>query len=261
MVEQRSPLVITLSVWRAIFLREALERLFDMRAAWLWLLMEPVLHISFITFVFTVIRMRTVGGIDVAIWIIVGMLAFFLFRRTGTQTMHAVDSNKPLFAYRQVQPFDTAIVRAGLEAFLMSIVAVIILCGSALLGHEVLPVNPLQVAWALLGLWLLGLGYGLVTSVLMALVPETEHIFKILMMPMYMISGVIFPLAAVPPPYRDWLLYNPVAHGLELVRHGFSPYYHMVPGIDGGYLYACVLWLLLLGLLLYRRFSVQLVMK
>ncbi len=175
--------------------------------------------------------------------------------------MHAVDSNKPLFAYRQVQPFDTAIVRAGLEAFLMSIAAAIILSGAALFGHDVVPGDSLQVAWALLGLWLLGLGYGLVTSVLMALVPETEHIFKILMMPMYLISGVIFPLAAVPPPYRDWLLYNPVAHGLELVRHGFSPYYHMVPGVDGGYLYACVLCLLFLGLLLYRRFSIQLVMQ
>ncbi len=65
MAEQRSPLAITLSVWRAIFLREALDRLFDMRAAWLWLLMEPVLHISFVTFIWTVVRLRTIGGIDV----------------------------------------------------------------------------------------------------------------------------------------------------------------------------------------------------
>lgn len=261
MAEARSPIAVTLSVWKALFLREALDRLFDMRAAWLWLLMEPVMHIGFITFVFTVIRMRTVGGIDVAIWIIVGMLAFFLFRRTGVQTMHAVDSNKPLFAYRQVQPFDVAVVRAGLEGFLMTLVAIIILCAAALIGFDVLPGNPLQVFWAMAGLWLLGLGYGLVTSVLMELVPETEHVFKILMMPLYLISGVIFPLSAVPPPYRDWLMYNPIAHGLELVRHGFSPYYHMVPGVSGAYLYACVVCSLLLGLLLYRRFSVQLVMK
>src|SRR5690606_11147558 len=107
----RSPRAVTLAVWRAIFLREALDRLFDMRAAWFWLLMEPVLHIAFITFIFTVIRTRTLGGIDVAVWIIVGMLAFFMFRRTAMQVMHAVDSNKPLFAYRQVKSFDTSIVR------------------------------------------------------------------------------------------------------------------------------------------------------
>ncbi|MBO8631250.1 ABC transporter, partial [Staphylococcus aureus] len=82
----------TWSVWRALVLREALDRLFDMRAAWFWLLMEPVLHISFITFIFTVIRLRTVGGIDVTVWIVVGMLAFFMFRRTAMQVMYAVDS-------------------------------------------------------------------------------------------------------------------------------------------------------------------------
>ncbi|MGX9524650.1 ABC transporter permease [Alcaligenes nematophilus] len=257
----RSPMAVTWAVWRALVLRESLDRLFDMRAAWFWLLMEPVLHISFITFVFTVIRMRTVGGIDVMIWIVVGMLGFFTFRRTAAQVMYAADSNKPLFAYRQVKPFDTSLARGVLEAFLMVLVSILILSAVALLGHNVLPDDPLQVFVSFLGLWLFGAGYGLVASVLMALVRETEHILKILMMPLYLISGVIMPLSAVPPPYRDWLLFNPIAHGLELVRHGFSGYYHMVPGVSLGYLYAWGVVSLFLGLLLYRRFSLQLVMK
>lgn len=257
----RSPLAVTLAVWRAIFLREALDRLFDMRAAWFWLLMEPVLHIAFITFIFTVIRMRTVGGIDVAVWIIVGMLAFFMFRRTAMQVMHAVDSNKPLFAYRQVKPFDTSIVRGGLEAFLMVMVAMVILTAAAFLGHDVFPDDPLLVLVAIFGLWLFGLGYGLVASVLMALVPETEHILKIVMLPLYLISGVIMPISAVPQPYRDILLINPLVHGLELVRQGFSSYYHMVPGVSIGYLYMWGIVSLFFGLMLYRRFALQLVMK
>nr|WP_321272622.1 ABC transporter permease [Alcaligenes faecalis] len=262
MTEQvRSPMAVTWSVWRALLLREALDRLFDMRAAWFWLLMEPVLHISFITFLFTVIRMRTVGGIDVVIWIVVGMLSFFMFRRTATQVTYAVDSNKPLFAYRQVQPFDTAFMRGVLEAFLMSLVSLIILSAVALLGHDVVPDNPLQVLITLFGLWFFGVGYGLVTSTLIALVREAEHVLRILMMPLYLISGVIMPIANVPQPYRDWLLFNPLAHGLELVRYGFSNYYHMVPGISLGYLYMWGTVSFFLGLVLYRRFALQLVMK
>lgn len=257
----RSPLAVTLAVWRAIFLREALDRLFDMRAAWFWLLMEPVLHIGFITFIFTMMRLRTVGGIDVTVWIIVGMLAFFMFRRTAVQVMHAVDSNKPLFAYRQVKPFDTSIVRGGLEAFLMVMVALVILTVAAFLGHDVLPDDPLQVLAAMFGLWLFGVGYGLVASVLMALVRETEHILKIVMMPLYLISGVIMPISAVPQPYRDLLLINPLVHGLELVRQGFATYYHMVPGVSMGYLYMWGIVSFFLGLVLYRRFALQLVMK
>ncbi|GHC50618.1 transport permease protein [Alcaligenes pakistanensis] len=257
----RSPMAVTWSVWRALFLREALDRLFDMRAAWFWLLMEPVLHISFITFIFTVIRLRTVGGIDVTIWLVVGLLSFFMFRRTSVQVMHAADSNKPLFAYRQVHPFDTAIARASLEAFLMTLVAAVILTGVALLGHEVRPDDPLQVFIAVFGLWLFGVGYGLIASVLMALVRETEHILKIIMMPLYLISGVIMPISAIPQPFREMLLFNPLVHGLEFVRQGFSSYYHMVPGVSLEYLYVWGVVSLFLGLLLYRRFTQQLVMK
>lgn len=261
MAEPRDPLSVTVSVWQAIFLREALDRLFDMRFAWFWLLIEPVLHIGFITFVFSVRGMRTVGGSDMAIWIIVGMLAFFLFRRTAIQAMYAVDCNRPLFAYRQVKPFDTAIVRAGLEAALMTIVSTVILLAAAMLGHDSFPHDLLDVASTLFGLWLFGLGYGLVASVLMDLIPEVEHILNILMMPLYLISGVIIPMGSIPAPYRDMLMFNPVAHGLELVRVGFAPYYHAVPQTSLAYLYAWGIASVFLGLLLYRRFDVQLVMK
>lgn len=257
----RNPLAVSFAVWRAIFLREALDRLFDMRFAWFWLLAEPVLHIAFISFVFTMIRVRTVGNADVVVWIIIGMLAFFLFRRTSVQVTHAVDSNRPLLTYRQVKPFDPAIARAVLEGFLMAIISLIILGTAALLGHQTFPVDALLVMQAVFGLWLLGIGYGLVASVLMALVPEMEHVLKLLMLPLYLISGVVWPLASIPLPYRDILMINPIAHGLELVRMGFSHHYHTVPGISMPYLFAWGVVSILLGLMLYRRFAIQLVMR
>jgi len=56
----------------------------------------------------------------------VGLLAFFMFRRTATQTRNAVSSNQALFAYRQVKPVDPVLVRAGLEGFLMVVIMVIL---------------------------------------------------------------------------------------------------------------------------------------
>jgi capsular polysaccharide transport system permease protein len=223
--------------------------------------MEPAMHIGFITFVYTVIRVRTIAGIDAAVWIIVGMLAFFMYRRTGIQVMYAVESNQPLFAYRQVKPFDVALMRGALEAFLMVIVSVVLLSVAALCGRDALPHDPLIVLVALLGLWLFGVGYGLVTSVLMALVPETEHILKMLMMPLYLISGTLVSLSSIPQPYQGWLLINPIAHGLELVRQGFGTEYHVMQGISLSYLYAWAGGSLFLGLTLYRRFARQLVMQ
>lgn len=255
----RSSLSITFSVWKAIFLREALDRLFDVRAAWLWLIVEPALHIGFIAFIWFAFRARSAGGMDVVIWIMSGMLAYFLFNRTAIQVMYAVDCNKYLFVYRQVKPFDAALVRAVLEAFLMSFISSFLFLGAALAGRDALPSDPLLVMTSLAGLWLFGLGFGLIASVLMKLIPELEHILNIIMRPLYLISGVIWPLGAVPEPYRSILLLNPVAHGLEGVRLGFSSYYHVVPGWSMGYLYSCMTVSIFLGLLLYRRYRVRLV--
>src|SRR3546814_2028028 len=37
---------VTLSVWKALLLREALARLFSGRASWFWLIAEPILHMA-----------------------------------------------------------------------------------------------------------------------------------------------------------------------------------------------------------------------
>ena len=252
------PFVNTLTVWQALFLREALDRFFGSRAAWAWLLVEPSMHIAFMGGVWGMMRRNSMGGIDVSLWIILGMLSFFLFRRTAVQTLHALDCNKAFFAFRQVRPFDVALVRASVEAFSLFFVSWFILGVAAMLGLHVLPEKPLTALLALAGLWLFGLGYGLITSVGMRLVPDSGHIFQILMMPLYLISGVIMPLTFIPVPYRDWLLWNPLVHGLELVRLGFFSNYHTLD-VSFSYLYAWVLGSLALGMALYRGLETRLV--
>ena len=253
-----APFSNTIFVWQALFLREALDRFFGSRAAWAWLVVEPAMHIGFMSCLWGMMRKNSLGGINVTMWIILGMLSFFLFRRTSVQTLHALDCNKAFFAFRQVRPFDVALMRASVEAFSMFFISSSILGVAALAGLEVLPDDPIKVLLALAGLWLFGLGYGLVTSVCMRLVPDSGHIFQIFMMPLYLISGVIMPVAYIPMPYRDWLLWNPLVHGLELVRLGFFSNYHTLD-VSFSYLYSWVLLSITLGLTLYRAFETRLV--
>lgn len=257
----RAPAAIMLSVWEALFLREAVSRLAAGRAAWLWLLLEPAIHVAFLMTVFTIIRMRVVGNVDVAVWLMIGLLAFFMFKRTAVQAQNAVNANQALFAYRQVKPVDTVLVRAALEGFLMVLVAIVLLCGAGLLGLGVIPADPLAVLEAFAGLWLMGLGFGLMASVAIELVPELGKFLGVTMTPLYFLSGVIFPIADVPQPYRDWLMLNPVAHGVEAARLGFAPYYHTVPGLSMGYVCGFALLGVFLGLALHVRFAGRLIAK
>ncbi|MBI5429082.1 MAG: ABC transporter permease [Nitrosomonadales bacterium] len=259
MTNARTSISITFSVWKALFLREAVSRLSAGRAAWLWLLLEPMAHVVFLLFIFTVIRMRSVGGIDTTVWLMVGLLAFKMFTRTATQTQNAVGSNQGLFTYRQVKPVDTVLVRAALEGFLTMLVAVILFGAAALFGFNTIPEDPLSALVAFFGLWLLGMGWGLMASVAGELIPELGKVIGLVMTPLYFASGVMFPVTVVPQPYRDWLLMNPVVHGLEAARLGFAPYYHSVPELNVGYLYGFALVTIFLGLALHVRFATRLV--
>lgn len=253
----RSPWQVTVSVWRALFLREAVSRLFNHRTAWLWLFVEPMVHVVFLMFLYAFVRMRDVAGMDITLWLLVGIMAFYQFKRAWTQGMSAVAANRTLFNYRQVRPVDTVLVRAGLEGVLTLLIFIILL-GLVSFYLDPIPGDPLLVIGVLAGMWLVGLGLGLCTSVPGELIPELGNLIKMTMTPVYLMSGVIFPLHDVPPPYRDWLLMNPLAHGVDLARGGFSPLYTMMPGVSLAYLYFCALSLIAFGLLLHVRFSTRL---
>lgn len=255
----RSSLSITLSVWRALFLREALTRISGGRAKWFWVVAEPLAHMAFMIAVLVAMRQRVVAGMDAYVWIASAMIAFFMFRRSGKQGMDAIGANRSMFAYRQVRPVDTVLVRAALEAFLMLLISIPTWLGLALLDRDIVPADPMLVIASLFGLWILGVGFGLVFSVAVELIQEAGIFINFLLMPLYMISGVIFPITIVPYPYQDWLLLNPVLHGIEGVREGFSSYYHGLPALDLAYLYVFSLCLLFFGLALQIRFSERLV--
>ena len=244
-----------------MFLREALYRLFHRRAAWLWLLLEPIAHIAFLMFIFTVLGMRVIGGVQAGVWIMVGLLGFFMFKRTMTLAMAGVGMAKPLFAYRQVKPVDAVLVRAATEGLLMLAISVVLLLAASLLGLSVWPDDWLGVLAAFLGLWLLGLGLGLMLSVPRELVHEVGEIVYMAMTPLYLFSGVMFPLATVPQPYRDWLALNPIAHGVEAMRLGFVSHYATFPGLDFIYPYIFALVTILLGLALHHIYQKKLVQQ
>ena len=82
---------------------------------------------------------------------------------------------------------------------------------------------------------------------------------RMAMFPLYLISGVIFPIDSLPREVLEPLLWNPMLHVLELSRHAFIPAYVPVEGVNALFpLMTGMAWLAL-GLLLYRAKRQQLV--
>jgi capsular polysaccharide transport system permease protein len=255
----RSQWKVQRAVLSALFLREAVTRLSAGRAAWLWILLEPLAHVIFLMTLFGFVFHRIVSGVDGAMFVMTGLLGFIVARNTATRSAGAVSANAALFTYRQVLPVDTVLVRAALEGFLMLLSTLVLLAGAGLARFDVLPQDPLTVLAAFTGLWLLGAGLGLMLSVVAHLAPEVSKLVNIAFIPLYFISGVMVPAMAIPQPYRQWALFNPFLNGLEMLRAGFFPQFHAAPEAGLSYLYGFALTAVFFGLALHVRYAERMV--
>jgi capsular polysaccharide transport system permease protein len=242
-------------------LREAVQRLFSKRAAWTWLILEPLFHAGYLAVLYTVVRVHSVGGIDTVIWLLSGLMGFFLFSRTASQVGNALKANRALFSYRQVSPLDTMVSRAIVEGAIMTVLITFVFFIATLVGHPVSPDAPLTVLLASTCIWVIGFGWGVIDAVASDLVPEMGTVIDLISRPLYLISGIVFPLSLLPPTLSEWLMLNPLAHLIEAIRLGIAGHYHAVPDTNLAYPHAFALVLIFIGLLLLRRFEWKLLSR
>ena len=250
---------VTKSVWYALFMREMLSRMFGNRYAWFWLLAEPMMFVGLMVAIRTFIRvMDDVAGVEMVPWMIIGLTAFFMFRDGMTRAMGAVNANKGLFAYRQVKPVDTVIVRVLVEAVIHGTVILLFVMTLMLLGFDMHPKNLVTALFAWFSIWLFGLSVGLILSVTVTIIPDLAKIVNVMTLPLMILSGAFMPVQFLPHSAQDILLLNPILHGIEFLRLQYFEGYWTMAVISVSYLYQWLLPFLAMGLLLHLRFEIKL---
>lgn len=257
-LKPRGGLQVMYAAVRALFLRELQTRFGQYRLGYLWILLEPALHIGVMLLVFGSIS-HTISGIDFEVFLVNGIIPFFLFRTTVSQSLGAVQANQGLFSYRPVKPIDTLIARSFLELFLYFIAylffSVILLWFGFKISFEAIP--------ALLGYWvvlsLLSFSLALIFMVIGDISQELNKFIPMLFFILYFLSAVVYTIHLIPIEYRQYLLWNPIIHLLELMRHAVAPNYPLAKGISLLYVTEWIIGSLFLGLLLYKRFEKHMV--
>lgn len=255
----RSDVSVAVSVWKALFLREATGRLAASRVAWLWILLEPAVHIAFLMVIFGVVRHQVRQDANIEVFVFVGVWGFFLVRNIAQRGMEAINANQALFSYRQVKPVDTVMVRATVEALLYVVVGAMLLIALALLDIDVRPADPMLAMWSAFLLWALGLGLGLLFSVIGTQLPGLGKLIRLAFTPLYFLSAVMYSVSRLPRGIREVVLLNPITHGLEAMRGGWFAAYHGEAHISLGYLAFWALGSVFLGLAMHMRYATRLV--
>ena len=244
---------------RALILRELQTRFGQYRLGYLWVFLEPLLTIGFLILIFGTIRERAAPGIEYEIFLINGIIPFFMFRTGVTLGMSAVASNKGLFSYRSVKPIDALLARNILEFFLKMTAYICFTVGFAWFGYSV----SFEAIPQLLGYWLLlfvfMFAFSLVFLVIGDFSKEIGKFLSSLFLVIYLLSGILYSIHIIPVQYQSYLLFNPLIHIFELMRHAVAPNYPLVSGISIGYVWLWIIGTLFIGLLLYKRFERRMV--
>ena len=250
--KRRSSLQIQAAAVRALFLRELQTRFGRYRLGYLWALIEPAIHVGFMLLLFSGIISRAVPGISYPVFLVCGILPWFMFTRTATRAIGAVSANKGLFNYRPVRPIDAVIARAGLEGVIYFNVYVVMLGILAWSGENIGLQHIPLVLLVWVTLWLFSFAFAILMMILGHFSEELSKFISVFFRILYLASGVLYSIHAIPEPYQSYMLWNPVLHGLEQIRHAISPSYP-IHHISYSYLLLCTIVMLFLGLLLYKN--------
>lgn len=247
----RSGFEVQQATVNALFLREIKTRFGKYRLGYLWAILEPAAHLTILLTIFGFIMHRTMPDISFPVFLLNGLIPYFIFSNIAIRSISALEANQGLFNYRPVKPIDTLIARAILEVLIYVFVYIVLMAVIAMAGEEfaINDIVTLVMTWLLLGF--LSCGLGLIFMVIGKIFPETEKFLPILIKPLYFISCIMYPLHVIPKEYWPYILWNPIVHAVELSRASVVMGY-VSEGVSLPYLAISTLLTLCLGLAIYR---------
>lgn len=248
----RSPFRIQRDVIYALLIRELSSRFGKSRGGFIWVLVEPIAHLLVPITMFGILRGSLLPDVEYPVFLAYGFLPFLLFKATCLQIVDGVSTGQGLLSYRQVLLMDVFVAKAMAHFFIQALVFAIVLTGLSMLGYHVLPPRPAELIALLVLTTALAFGLGLLFAALTSIIPDTRPIVHVMFMPLYFISGILFPISRFSDEWLQWLRINPVLHLVELSRIVALDGYRAMKYTSLAYPSALALCAIFVGLMLYR---------
>lgn len=235
----------------AVVLRETRTRFGANQLGYLWALLEPSIVILTFYVVFRLLGRPAPVGMDQFSFIATGVVPYLLFSNSVQRVAEAINGNKALLYYPQVQPLDLVIARSLLEAATFIAVLFLLLGGNAVVTKHVELDSALEVIGGMCLASMLGTSLGLIFCGLSQLSSVADRARGPILRPLFWVSGIFFTAESLPESARSAMLVNPVLHATELVRDGWFRSYQGTH-IDLVYAMSWVMVLTMIGLILER---------
>jgi capsular polysaccharide transport system permease protein len=155
-----------------------------------------------------------------------GVVPYILCLYPARLLAMAIPQNRQLLNIPVIQPLHLIFSRCILETLNAIIVLALFTSVVSLFDVDILPADTAEAAKAIGAAVFLGIGLGFLNVVMCALVGHFFLVFfYLLMVGLYVLSGVYLPPTAMPESVREYMTYNPLLNLVEWLRSAYYTSY------------------------------------
>lgn len=222
----RRSLAIQYHVLKALIIREILTRWGRRNIGFLWLFVEPMLALGIFALIWG-IRGRfdnlafQAYGMSMLAFILLGYAPYMLWRNAVSLSSNAIRINTALLHHRNLRPLDFYAARIILEIVGVTTSFAVLLSILIFTGLAPPPKDLaiLTEGWLLM-IWF-SIGFGLTMGTLLAQYEVLSALWRAASIGLMLVSGIFFFVAWLPSSAGELILWVPIIHGSEMLKHGY----------------------------------------
>jgi capsular polysaccharide transport system permease protein len=211
----------------ALLMREIITRYGRHNLGFAWLFLEPMIFTLGITTIWYFTKAAHGGNVPIVPFAVTGYSTILLWRNSSNRVGNAVEANIGLLYHRNVRVIDVFLARIILETAGATMSLVFLSLFFIAIGVMGLPQDFLLMVkgWLLLAWFTVALGFTVGSLFQMSeIIDRLWHAVTYLLFPL---SGTAFFVAWLPDNLKEIILYIPMVHSTEMLRHGY--YGDLVP--------------------------------
>ncbi len=223
----------------------------ESRIALVWALVGPVVLLTLISSLYILMGTHYILGMDVQTFSLLGATTWIMFRQIAFRSSTAYVSARGLLNFQGVTPLMCALVQAMIYVSVYLVVFAVLITAGHAIGLITLPKSwPGFITFVVL----MGVA-GAAMGVLFGSIATYWHFFlrlaPIIERGLQIFAAVFFVSEQFPEQLRPWLLWSPLAHGMQLLR---SAYFQAYQSHDAslGYFLTSLVFMMVIALVAER---------
>lgn len=241
-------------VIHALFMREIITRYGRHNLGFAWLFVEPMIFTTGVAMLWYFTKGAHGSDLPIVPFAVIGYSTVLLWRNVAGRAGGAAQANSGLLYHRNVKLLDVYLARFFLEIVGATMSFMILSTIFNLVGLMGLPADFLYMMFGWLMLIWFSLALGFIVGPLFEMSEIVDRLWHAITYLMFPLSGAAFFVYWLPSGFQEIVLYVPMVHFSEMIKHGY--YGDLVPTFESiGYIATWNMILSFVGLHLVRYTS------